>query len=141
MRVSQKADYALRAMIDLALSAGGSPLTNSEIARRSRIPEKFLEAILVDLRKAGLVQSRRGPDGGHLLARAAGQVSLAQIRAAVDGPLSIVERNKRSDTREAGLRAVWEEVERGIARVLEEQTLDEMCRRVDSARRAPDFSI
>jgi len=144
MKISQKADYALRAMLDLALNARkGMSVPTSQIARRARVPEKFLEAILVDLRKAGLVSSRRGPEGGHQLSRAAELVTLGQIRTAVDGPLKMAERARRrpDDPVDAGLRAAWDEVEGGIREVLERQSLAEICRRVDAARRVPDFNI
>jgi Rrf2 family transcriptional regulator, cysteine metabolism repressor len=144
MKISQKADYALRAMLDLALNARkGTSVPTSQISRRTRVPQKFLEAILVDLRKAGLVTSKRGPEGGHELSRAADSVTLGQIRAAVDGPLEMAVRARRraGDPLEAGVRQVWDEVEGGIREVLERQSLAEICRRVEAARRVLDFSI
>jgi len=144
MRISQKADYALRALLDLALNARkGTPVPTSEIARRARVPRKFLESILVELRKAGLVASRRGPDGGHLLSREPEAITLGKIRAAVDGPLRVVERARQrpGDPLDAGLRQVWGEVEGGIEGLLERITLEDICRRVDASRKVADFSI
>ncbi|MBI5549634.1 MAG: Rrf2 family transcriptional regulator [Deltaproteobacteria bacterium] len=145
MRVSQKTDYAVRALVDLALNAReGAPARLSEIARRGSIPEKFLEAILVELRRAGLVKSRRGPEGGHRLARPPGQITLGQIRAAMDGPLSLVEppsRRQAAAPLHAGLQPMWKEVEMAIGTVLDGVTVEDMCRRVEVNSAMPDFSI
>jgi Rrf2 family protein len=87
--LTMKAKYALRAMRELALSEG-SRLQAHELAERSRTPGKFLEAILVDLRQAGFVESRRGQHGGHALARAPEQIMIGDVIRAIDGPLAPV---------------------------------------------------
>ena len=84
MRVSARADYALRAAIELA-AAPGSRVTGEQLARAQNIPGTFLETILTQLRRTGLVRSQRGPDGGFWLARPASEVSLADVIRAVDG--------------------------------------------------------
>jgi Rrf2 family protein len=144
MRVSQKTEYALRALLDLSLNATGDRAARtSEIAKRARVPEKFLEAILVELRKAGLVRSRRGPDGGHALARAPAAITLGQIRTALDGPLTLVEpapRRRSDDPVEAGIRETWHQAEIEIGAVLEAVSLEAIQRRV-LASQSPDFSI
>ena len=89
MRVSAKADYAIRAMVELA-AAGDGPVKGDRISQAQSIPIKFLENIMVDLRNAGLVRSQRGAEGGYWLARKAGEISLAQVIRAVDGPLASV---------------------------------------------------
>src|SRR5215469_13111524 len=86
MRLSARADYALRASIELAASREGH-VTSDQLAKAQQIPAKFLEAILTQLRRAGLVRSQRGPDGGFWLARPADEISLADIIRAIDGPL------------------------------------------------------
>jgi len=144
MRVSQKTDYAVRAMLDLSLHARDeAPARSAQIAQRARVPEKFLEAILVDLRKAGLVRSKRGPEGGHTLARSPGAITLGQIRAAIDGPIALIEatpRRKGTDTVERGLRELWSQVEADVGAVLERVSLEDLQRRVLS-NQTPDFSI
>ena len=95
MRVSAKADYAIRAAVELA-AAGEGPVKGDRIAQAQGIPPNFLENILADLRNAGIVMSRRGADGGYWLARPAGEISLADVIRAVDGPLANV-RGVRSD--------------------------------------------
>ena len=118
MKISQKVDYALRALLELAvLAPRGEPVRSAQIAQRTQVPEKFLEAILVELRKAGLVESRRGPDGGHLLARAPREITLATIREAVDGPLSLAPRASEGSggPEGAAVRSMWAEVERATS--------------------------
>jgi Rrf2 family protein len=95
MRVSAKADYAIRAAVELA-AAGEGPTKGDRIAQAQEIPVNFLENILVDLRNAGIVASRRGADGGYWLARPAAEITLADIIRAVDGPLANV-RGVRSE--------------------------------------------
>ena len=88
MRVSAKSDYALRALIELAGRDDGSPVSAEELGRLQEIPHGFLQAILADLRRAGVVMSQRGQSGGWRLARDAGaRVSVADVIRAVDGPL------------------------------------------------------
>lgn len=90
MRLSARVDYALRAAIELA-DAGAQervPVTAEQLATAQQIPSKFLENILVQLRRAGLVRSQRGPVGGHWLARPPAEVSLADVIRAVEGPLA-----------------------------------------------------
>ena len=89
MRTTAKADYAVRAAIELARHEGG-PTKGEAIATAQAIPLKFLENILIDLRHAGLVRSQRGAEGGYWLARPAGEVSVADIIRAVEGPLATV---------------------------------------------------
>ena len=86
MRLSARADYALRAAIELAAASSGH-VTADQLARAQQIPGKFLETILTQLRRAGLIRSQRGPDGGFWLARPAAEISLAEIIRAIDGQL------------------------------------------------------
>ena len=87
MRVSAKSDYALRALIEMAGNSDGRPVSAEELGRRQDIPHGFLQAILADLRKAGVVVSQRGQSGGWRLGREASAVSVADVIRAVDGPL------------------------------------------------------
>jgi Rrf2 family protein len=87
MRVSAKSDYALRALIELAGRSDGTAVSAEEIGRRQEIPHGFLQAILADLRRAGILVSQRGQSGGWRMARDPGQVSVADVIRAVDGPL------------------------------------------------------
>ncbi|MEU9578159.1 RrF2 family transcriptional regulator [Streptomyces chilikensis] len=87
MRISARADYAVRAALQLAAAPDDEPLKAEAIADAQDIPHKFLESILNDMRRGGLVTSRRGGNGGYRLARPAGSVSVADVIRVVDGPL------------------------------------------------------
>jgi Rrf2 family protein len=114
MRLNARVDYAVRAMVELASapSAGpSSPITADRIATSQDIPPKFLESILLQLRRAGLIASQRGPDGGYWLARPAAKISLADIIRVIDGPLANV-RGQRPEAlgyhgAAAALQEVW----------------------------------
>ena len=131
MRVSAKADYAIRAMVELA-AAGEGPMKAERIAQAQEIPLKFLENIMTDLRQGGLVRSQRGIDGGYWLAKPAGEITLANVIRAVDGPLANV-RGLRSEEVEyvgtaAPLRDVWVAVRASLRAVLESVTLADVAR-------------
>lgn len=131
VRVSAKADYAIRAAVELA-AAGDGPLKGEWIAHAQDIPSNFLENILGDLRNAGLVASRRGADGGYWLARPAEEVSLADIIRAVDGPLANVRGVRSEQLSYEGsarpLRDVWVAVRASLRGVLEQVTLADLAR-------------
>jgi Rrf2 family protein len=126
MRLSARADYALRAAIELAASGDGH-VTAEQLAKAQRIPAKFLEAILTQLRRAGLVRSQRGPDGGFWLARPAGKISLADIIRAIDGPLLGVRGELPENLGYIGaaepLQVVWIALRANERAILEEVTL------------------
>jgi Rrf2 family protein len=130
MRVSAKVDYALRAMAELAAAPPG--LTTAEqLAAAQRIPPKFLESILSQLRSAGLVSSQRGAVGGYRLAKPAAEISVADDIRELEGPIATV-RGERPDELEydgaaAGLRDVWLELRTQIRGVLEETTLADIA--------------
>ncbi|MEU4644032.1 Rrf2 family transcriptional regulator [Micromonospora sp. NPDC023814] len=96
MRLSARVDYALRAVAELASVTGGAgagrgrPVTAEQIARAQEIPPKFLESILLQLRRGGIVHAQRGPEGGYWLARPGGEISLAEVIRVIDGPLAHV---------------------------------------------------
>jgi Rrf2 family protein len=129
VRVSAKADYAVRAMLELAAAGSSeeSPAKGDTVAVAQQIPLRFLENILGELRVHGLVQSRRGRDGGYWLARPADDVTIADIIRAVEGPLATV-RGESADEIEyrggaAALREVWLALRVNIRQVLETVTL------------------
>jgi Rrf2 family protein len=130
VRVSAKADYAIRAAIELAL-AGEGPVKGDAIAKAQEIPSNFLENILADLRNAGLVASRRGAEGGYWLARPAGEVTLADVIRAVDGPLANVRGVRSEQVAYSGsaepLRDVWIAVRASLRGVLERVTLADLA--------------
>ncbi len=90
VRISAKADYAVRAVIELAAAPEGANVSAREIASAQEIPQNFLENILAELRRAGIVHTHRGPGGGSSLARPADTISVGEILLAIDGPLAAV---------------------------------------------------
>jgi Rrf2 family protein len=129
MRVSAKADYAVRAMVELAALDvdEGHPAKGEVIATAQEIPLRFLENILGELRVHGLVHSRRGADGGYWLDRGADEISLAEIIRAVEGPLATVRGDAADEVEYRGraepLRDVWLALRANIRGVLETVTL------------------
>jgi Rrf2 family protein len=128
-------DYALRAAVELAAAQSGPdpsrPVKAEALARAQDIPLKFLENILQGLRQAGLIESRRGPDGGHLLARPAAQVALADVIRAIDGPLAGVGGQRPENLEFTGsaapMRDVWIAVRASLRRVLEDVTIADVA--------------
>src|SRR5204862_3835062 len=111
MRVSAKADYAVRAALELAAASDSRPLKREQISAAQQIPSKFLETIMLELKHAGIVKSTRGAVGGYALARPAEDISIADVIRAVDGPLANV-RGERVESVEymgaaTSLRDVW----------------------------------
>jgi Rrf2 family protein len=129
MHVSAKADYAVRAAVELA-AAGAGPVKGDRIAEAQQIPLRFLENILSDLRHAGYVQSQRGADGGYWLAKPAETITLADIIRAVDGPLANVRGARPESVEYSGsagrLVEVWIAVRVSLRAVLERVTLADL---------------
>jgi Rrf2 family protein len=130
MRVSAKVDYALRACAELA-AAGQGPVKGERLAQAQKIPLKFLENILLDLKHAGLVQSQRGAEGGYWLSLPPEEISLADVIRAVEGPIANV-RGLRAEQVEYGgpaapLREVWVAVRANLRSVLETVTLADLA--------------
>jgi Rrf2 family protein len=130
MRISAKADYAVRAMAELAAATHGTTLKAEQLAQAQDIPLKFLLNILVELKHAGLVQSHRGAEGGYILARPAASITVADVIRAVEGPLATVQ-DSRPETLHyrgaaAALSAVWVAVRSSLRAVLDEVTLADL---------------
>ena len=147
MRVSAKTDYALRATVELAAAPEGTPVKGERLATSQSIPLRFLENILLQLRHAGIIESRRGADGGYKLARPADEITLADVIRAIDGPLAGVS-GQRPETldfkgRSEPLREVWVAVRASLRSVLEQVTLadvasGELPENVRALTEAPD---
>lgn len=130
MRVSAKADYALRAAAELASAEPGERLKRDLIAARQEIPVEFLESVLLSLKNAGIVQSQRGASGGFRLARPPSQISLADVIRAVDGPMADV-RGDRPETIEypgpaRHLRDIWIALRASLRGILEGTSLEDL---------------
>lgn len=147
MRVSQKTEYALRAMLELARQARQpNPVRTADIARNQSIPEKFLEVILVELRRSHLIVSQRGMLGGHRLAREAQSISVGDIWRAIEGTSDDSTRDgNAADARKnsAGnpFGYVWIQVNQAVAEIVNGITLDEIRQRSESGQSVADFAI
>ncbi|MBV8216920.1 MAG: Rrf2 family transcriptional regulator [Solirubrobacterales bacterium] len=134
MRISAKADYAVRAAIELAAAAVASDnraVPAERIATSQGIPLNFLEHILSDLRVAGVVRSQRGADGGYRLARAAREITIADIIRAVEGPLATVRGGKPEEAEYPGVASqlprVWIAVRKNLRNVVEHVTVADVA--------------
>ncbi len=127
MHISAKADYALRALLTLAGEPEGRPITADALAARQHLPLKFLENILVDLRRIGMVTSQRGAGGGYRLGRPAESITVAEVIRALEGPLAEVRGLRPEAATYEGpaqhLQDVWVAVRAGLRAVLEHVTL------------------
>jgi Rrf2 family protein len=130
MRVSAKADYAVRAAVELA-TGGEGPVKGERISQAQDIPLKFLENILGELKHAGLVRSQRGTEGGYWLARPAEEITIADVIRAVEGPLASVRGESPESLRYAGsaepLNKLWVAVRANLREVLENVTLSDVA--------------
>lgn len=131
MHVTAKADYAVRAVVELASGNRDSPRKVDELAKAQSIPVSFLENILTQLRSAGLVRSQRGPEGGYWLARPPEEVNLAQVIRAVEGPLVGVRGLRPEEVSYEGsaesLQQVWLALRANLRKVLEHVTLADVA--------------
>lgn len=127
MYISAKVDYAARVLLVLAAAPDGKPIKGETLARGQGLPVKFVENTLVDLRRAGLVASQRGPDGGYRLARPAKDIAVADVIRALEGPLAEVHGVRPEDAvyggAAANLQDVWVAVRAALRLVLESTTL------------------
>ena len=131
MHVTAKADYAVRAVVELAGSSHDSPRKVDQLAQAQRIPVSFLENILTQLRSAGIVRSQRGPEGGYWLAHPPDQLNLAQIIRAVEGPLVGVRGQRPEEIEYVGsaesLQQVWIALRANLRKVLEHVTVADVA--------------
>ncbi|MFJ9945362.1 RrF2 family transcriptional regulator [Streptomyces erythrochromogenes] len=131
MRISARADYAVRAALQLAASAGDGPLKAEAIADAQDIPHKFLEGILNDMRRGGLVLSQRGGNGGYRLAKPAASISIADVIRIVDGPLVSVRGVRPPDLSYTGaaesLLPLWIALRSNVREILEGVSLADVA--------------
>ena len=127
MNISVKGEYALHAILDLALQPPELPIKIAEIARRQKIPQKFLELILAGLKQGGFVESRRGSEGGYLLARGAGSITVGEVLRYVEGQKS----SRNGSKRAAGspFSEMWGRVDEAVSLVIDQTSFAELARK------------
>lgn len=135
MKISTKGEYGIRAMLYLAMHAGEGPLTSHEIAVHQDIPEPYLRQILALLSRDGLVQSNRGPQGGHLLGRPGEEIALKDVLLTLEGQTTPIDHilslpcSIEVGTAHCVIREVYLEIKRAVEQILEETTLADMAAR------------
>jgi Rrf2 family protein len=138
-----KSKYGLKALMLLAEAEGRGPVLVSDLAEREAIPKKFLEAILLDLKRRGVVQSKKGKGGGYFLRRGAKAITFGEVIRVLEGPLALVPCVSQTayapcveclDERTCGVRLAMKDVRDATAEILDHLTLDDVNRQVDSQR-------
>lgn len=134
MRISSKGDYGLRALFDLAQHYGEGLVQSEDIATRQGIPVNYLNQMLILLRRAGIIDSLRGPQGGHTLARPPAQITLLEVLTVLEGPLMPNDTTRddllptQPEDREV-MYEVWEELRTTVEKALQAITLEDLCQR------------
>ena len=146
MRVTYKGDYALKALLDLAVHYELGVSTINEIAKRIDAPVKFLEQVLLDLKKGGFVESRRGNVGGYYLAKKPCDITLGQVLRYIEGPIepiSCVEKNytKCSDLSCCLFRGIWQKVASATSEIIDNITFGDLAEKVNAKREVFAYSI
>lgn len=140
MRLSTKGEYASRAMLELALHYPGGPIHIRDISAAQDIPERFLEQILLLLKRAGYLKSRKGPNGGYYLARDPSLITVAEVIRVMDGPLAPIDcvsvTAHEACPREnfCGLKWLWQEVRDSVAAILERTTFRNLAERTETEK-------
>jgi Rrf2 family protein len=134
MRISSKGEYGLRALFDLAQHYGQGLIQSEDIATRQGIPVNYLNQMLITLRRAGLIDSLRGPQGGHTLARSPEQITLHEALTALEGPLIFHEATREdispSQPEDSGfVREIWHQLREAVDMTLQSITLEDLCQR------------
>ena len=149
MKLSQRGEYALRALLVLGLHYGESVVSIQTISEEQRIPKKFLEQILNDLKRTGAIESKRGIAGGYRLARAPEEITLASIIRHVEGALAPVscvserfyEKCTCPDESRCAIRNVMKEVREAVVRIVERVTVAELCERARKLQNEPASAL
>lgn len=136
MRISTKGDYATRALQDLALHYDQGPIAIEKIASRQGLPVRYLEQLLLTLKRAGFLLSKRGVNGGYSLAKPPSRITLGDILRTVDGPIEAIycldqpPREECARETDCVLRDVWSEVGRAVSAIVDHTTLQDICDRM-----------
>ncbi|MFH1046397.1 MAG: Rrf2 family transcriptional regulator [Candidatus Omnitrophota bacterium] len=146
MKLTYKGDYSLKAILYLALNYGRDTITIHEIAEHIDAPVKFLEQVLLDLKKGGFVESRRGKVGGYLLSKAPREIKMGDVVRFVDGPIEPISCVKEgysdcSDRYRCVFRKIWQDVSEATSNILDNITFEKLASEVNSKQQALIYSI
>ena len=146
MRVTYKGDYALKAVLDLALHYDKELVTSRDMAKRIDAPAKFLEQVLLDLKKGGFVESRRGNIGGYLLSRAPGKITIGEVLRFIDGPTEPISCVKEgyvncTDITKCVFKKIWQKVSKATSDIIDNTTFEDLVLQVNSRTQVLAYSI
>ena len=146
MKITYKGDYALKTILGLALHYGFSPVTIQKLARQADIPLKFLEQILLDLKRGGFVESRRGKIGGYLLARPPSQIKLGEVVKFIDGPIEPIACAGKSykgcgDINRCIFKNIWRQVAEATSKIIDNITFEDLVKRTKNINSAFLYQI
>jgi len=146
MRITYKGDYALKTILNLAVHYGAGPVTIHELAQRADTPIKFLEQILLDLKRGGFVESRRGKIGGYILAKPPSKIKLGDVVRYIDGPIEPISctGDKYSgckDLYSCIYRNIWKDVATATSDIIDKVNFKDLANRVKSQARAAVYQI
>lgn len=146
MKITYKGDYALKAILDLALNYDSGVVTIHDISKRADIPLKFLEQVLLDLKRGGFVESRRGKVGGYLLAKPPSQIKLGDVVRFIDGPIepiACVEKKYSGckDVYRCVFRNIWQRVTDATSDIVDNITFEDLAKQASKKKEEFVYSI
>lgn len=146
MKITYKGDYALKAILDLALHYNGEPVTIADIAKRIDAPIKFLEQVLLELKKGKFVESRRGKIGGYLLSRHPSEITVGDVVRFIDGPIEPIAcvRDRYldcTDIRKCVFRSIWQRVFEATSNIIDNVTFEDLAVQVSDKKNILSYSI
>lgn len=146
MKVTYKTDYALKAVLDLAGHYGGEPVTIHDVAKRIDAPVKFLEQVLLELKRGGFIESRRGKIGGYLLSKPPAKITLGEVVRFIEGPIEPIAcvkngYSKCRDVHKCVFRDIWRRVAEGTTAIVDNVTFEELALKIKSENQKLSYSI
>lgn len=143
MKISVKGEYALQAILDLSAQEAGLPVKIADVAKRQNIPQKFLELILAGLKQGGFVESRRGAEGGYLLARSPQSITVGEVLRYMEGSNSRQAKSNGRPRPETPFTDMWARVDAGVSAVIDQTTFADLLRtwREKQANYIPNWDI
>jgi len=146
MHITYKGDYALKAILDLALNYGNGLVTTHEIAKRADIPIKFLEQVLLDLKRGGFVDSKRGKVGGYLLTKPPSQIKLGDVIRFIEGPIepiSCIEKGYTGcdDIYKCVFKKIWQQVAKATSNIIDNITFEDLANQAKKGTKAAIYQI
>ena len=146
MRVTYKGDYAMKAMLDLVLHYGAESVSSHDIANRIDAPVKFLEQVLLELKKGGFIESRRGNIGGYMLSKAPDKITVGEVIRHIDGPVEPISCVKEeyfncADIHKCVFKKMWKKVSQATSDIIDNVTFEDLVSQVNAGQQVLAYSI